>query len=154
MHRYFLGLLCALLFVVGTAQAAPDFTAMKKQIICDCPDCGRQSIDQCASGCARGKELAADLKKQIGSGKSEEKIFDYFAKTYGEHSLGVPRQQNFWGRMAPIMPFAILLLGLLPITYIMQTRHRKVRQSGGKKMPKAAPPKDERLDAALKDFDY
>ncbi len=154
MRRLFWALLCALLFINGTVMAAPDFTAMKKQIICDCPDCGRQTIDQCASGCARGKELATDLKKQIVVGKAENEIFEYFAKTYGEQSLGVPRQQNFWGRMAPIMPFAILVLGLLPITYIMQTRHRKVRDIGGKKAPKVTAADDERLDAALKDFDY
>jgi cytochrome c-type biogenesis protein CcmH/NrfF len=154
MQRSFWGLLCALLFITGVVQAAPSFTAMKKQIVCDCPDCGRQTIDQCASGCERGRELAAALKTEISAGKSEDQIFDYFAVTYGEHVLGVPRQQNFWGRMAPIMPFAILLLGLVPISYIMKTRHHKVRQTGGKKAPSVASGSDERLDAALKDFDY
>lgn len=156
MRRVICGLLCALL-VFGltiSAQAKPDFTLMKKQIVCDCPDCGRQTIDQCANGCARGKELAAALKSQIDGGKNEEQIFDSFSKTYGEHILGVPRQQNFLGRMAPIMPFAILLLGLVPITYIMQTRHKKVRASGGKQVPDRITVKDDRLDAALKDYDY
>ena len=154
MRRLFTGLFFALLVLGGAVQAAPSLTAMKKQIVCDCPDCGRQTIDQCASGCERGRELATDLKKQIDTGKGEDQIFDYFATTYGEQSLGVPRQQNFWGRMAPIMPFAILLLGLVPITYIMKTRHSKVQRTGGKKAPDAKPANDDRLDAALKDFDY
>lgn len=154
MHRLFWGLLCALLFFNGTVLAAPDFTAMKKQIVCDCPSCGKQTIDQCHTGCTRGKLLAGELEKHIKDGDTEEQILKHISADYGEHVLGVPSQENFWGRMAPIMPFAILMLGLLPITYIMQTRHRKVRRSGGKSAPKVTAADDDRLNAALKDFDY
>ncbi|HEY0074386.1 MAG TPA: cytochrome c-type biogenesis protein CcmH [Abditibacteriaceae bacterium] len=140
--------------VVHPLQAAPSLTEMKKQIVCDCPSCGKQTVDQCHSGCARGMTLASELQKHISDGDTEEQILKHMAADHGEHILGVPSQENFWGRMAPIMPFAILMMGLVPMVYIMKTRQDKVQKTGGKSQPKAAPPQDDRLDAALKDFDY
>jgi cytochrome c-type biogenesis protein CcmH/NrfF len=145
------------------AQAAPQYKQLAKQIVCDCPDCGKQTIDQCASGCERGRELATAVKAEIAAGKSDDQILEAMAGQYGEHILGVPRQQNFWGKMAPAMPFLILLLGLLPMTYIMRTRHRKAQRGGmaAGNSPKAsraasntASDNDGRLDAALEKFDY
>lgn len=156
MYRWILCILCALCcWSVLPAHAAPTVTEMSKLLVCDCPDCGKQTVDQCANGCARGKELAGDLKKHIAAGKGEQQILDAMGKTYGDHILAMPPQSNFWGRMAPIMPFAILLLGLLPITYIMRTRHQKARAIGPKRGPENAPAiNDERLNEALRKLDY
>ena len=142
--------------------AAPKLTDVAREIVCDCRDCGKQTIDQCMNNCSRGKVLAKAVSGQIALGKTREQILDQMAATYGEHILGVPRQTNLLGRLAPLAPFLILLLGLFPILYITHTRQRKARRIVAKPAAESVPDEapgddaqdDTRLDAALKRFDY
>ena len=146
---FFIVLCCAL-----PSHAAPTLSAMAHQIICDCPDCGKQTVDQCMATCTRGKELAAEISQQIGQGKNENQILDYMSATHGEQALAVPHQNNFLGRMAPLAPFLIMLLGVVPIAYITHTRRKKVKITGPKQASQKTASDDERLTEALKTFDY
>jgi cytochrome c-type biogenesis protein CcmH/NrfF len=152
--RILLLILCFAFSLPLSAQSVPTFSQMAREIVCDCPSCGKQTLDQCHNGCARGGELSTVVKEQIKAGKSEAEILNFMGDTYGEQVLGVPRPTNFMGKIAPLMPFLILLFGLLPITYIMRTRHKKARLTGPKQAPREAPETDERLGEALKRFDY
>lgn len=165
MRRILLAVLLSICFALPSQAAplsqtdppshiAPTVSQVAHQIVCDCPDCGKQTVDQCMATCTRGKELAKEIGGQLEQGKSQDQVLEFMGKTHGEQILAIPRQSNFLGRMAPLTPFLILLLGVVPIVYIARTRQRKVKISGPKTAPQNLKSDDDRLDDALKSFDY
>ena len=142
------------LFLAAPSFAKPTLTELTREIVCDCHDCGKQTVDQCMTSCSRGKELVKELRAHIDDGKNKEQIMDVMFTTYGEQVLGVPRQTNFWGKMAPIAPFLIMLVGIVPIAYITRTRQKKTKVVGPKQTPQKPIAEDDRLNDALKSFDY
>ncbi len=153
MRLILLALWC-FLGLAAPSHAAPTVSEVAHQIVCDCTSCGKQTIDQCMATCAHGKELAQEIRSQIELGKTQEQIVEHIGKTRGEQFLAVPSQSNFLGRMAPLAPFLLLLIGVIPIVYITRTRQRKARITGPKQTPQKIKSDDDRLDEALKTFDY
>ena len=108
--------LCAVYCVLSSvgfllpASAAPQATVTEvaRELICDCPDCGKQSLDQCAT-CGTGQKYRAVIAEQLKQGRSKEQVITYFADTYGEHMLGNPRPRGF-NRTALLMPLLAVTL--------------------------------------------
>ncbi|HVF09507.1 MAG TPA: cytochrome c-type biogenesis protein CcmH [Abditibacteriaceae bacterium] len=156
--RNFFLLSCVLCARPALAQPQPTVAEIARELSCDCPDCGRQAVDQCMNTCATGKKYAAEIAAQLKQGKNKQQILNYFADTYGEHLLGNPRPRGV-GRLAPIMPFLALLCGLIPVGFLLrrrslaQARKRLPVTSADAKVAGAAPD-DPRLAEALRDFDY
>ena len=131
-----------------------------RELSCDCPDCGKQSVDQCLTKCETGRKHGAAIAAQLKQGRSKEQILNWFADTYGEHLLGNPRPRGL-GKLAPLVPYLALLVGLIPLTLVLRSRRRPKTKVGvaspGQTSPQPAgqeAPDDARLTAALRDFDY
>ena len=159
-----LALLCCVFCArAAVAQSTPTVAEIAKELSCDCPDCGRQAVDQCMNTCGTGKKYAAEIADHLKQGKNKQEILNHFADTYGEHILGNPRPRGI-GRMAPIMPFLALLCGLIPVAVLL--RRRKLTQAQRPLAEVAGTPAvdparaddarqdDPRLTRALNDFDY
>ena len=155
MRTLFLALLLA--GTAALAQTAPKpseiLNQISRDIVCQCANCGKQTIDQCKHTCSHGMALAAEVKAMIAAGDSRDTILAAMAKQHGEGILAAPSQKSWQGKMAPITPYLLMLLGIIPIIYITRSRHRaaKVR---GPKLPVETARDEERLEEALKNFDY
>lgn len=149
-------------------QAAPTIvtpasarvSSVARELVCDCPDCGKQALDQCPN-CEIGRKYRAVIASQLKQGRSKAQIVEYFGNTYGEHILGTPRQQGF-GRTAFTLPALAVLMGLLPLSVVLRRRKRDARNapvdvrrndaSSENASPKMA--EDPRVEAALRDYDF
>lgn len=130
-------------------------TSVAKELICDCPDCGKQSLDQCAK-CGIGQKYRKVIDSQLKEGKTRQEILTYFANTYGEHMLGNPRPQGF-NRTAVLLPGLVALLGLIPLSLILSHRRKATAaapNAGGQPRSNEPAVEDPRVAAALKDYDF
>ena len=150
------------------AHAAPTVSDVAKELVCDCPDCGRQALDQCPN-CEKGREYRALIGERLKQGQSKTQIINYFADTYGEHMLGNPRPQGF-GQMAFALPAMAVLLGIVPLALTLRsrrktgqadatvgvavTRVKSARKVGSSASAALASADDARVAAALRDYDF
>ena len=154
LQRVFVCLFC--IFAAPTAKAQVADAALTQrlnhEIICPCPDCGKQAIDQCAPGCADGKKYRAEVVAQLEQGTNEAGVLKYFQKTYGAAALAEPPQEGF-GITSKWLPLGALLLGALPLWAM--TRNKRRTQAPRRKTRKAEnAPDDDSVEDALRDFDY
>ncbi|MBV9867226.1 MAG: cytochrome c-type biogenesis protein CcmH [Abitibacteriaceae bacterium] len=151
--------LCCIGVPASNAASEPTVSDIGRELICSCPDCGKQSVEQCPAGCAYGKKYRAEIAGQIQQGKSKDQILNYFADKYGEQILGNPRPHGV-GLVAPLVPWFGALIGLLIVGVMMRSgqRAKRSRRSGTATVTSSANtptgPEDPRLSAALRDFDY
>lgn len=158
----------AALFAGGSTAMAAATTVKEvaKAMVCPCPDCGKQALDQCPS-CSVGQNLRDEIGKMLQQGKSKDEVLTQFAATYGDDILGDPPARGF-AKYAAWMPFIAAACGLLPIAciLILSGRRRKARRAAAattaastaaKNTPASATPpatNDPLLQQALRDFDY
>jgi cytochrome c-type biogenesis protein CcmH/NrfF len=147
----------------------PTLLQVARQIVCQCPDCGKQTVDQCAPGCSEGQQHRAAIEKQINEGKTAAQIVDFFGDTQGEHMLATPRAKGF-GAAAYLLPSLFVLLTLIPLALTLNSRRRPrdaqpvttggaAPASSGSTAPSdtpggTAPSDDARVQAALRDYDF
>jgi len=170
MSRLFL--LLGLLLTIGLAGAAPagsridptspEVSNVARELVCDCPDCGKQALDQCVD-CANARKYRAVIASMLQQGKSKDEILNYFAATYGQHMLGNPQSRG-WGRIAALVPWLAALAGLAVLALVFRAwRSSSDARTGA--LPLGAQPatpatvpmgpvEDARVAAALRDFDF
>lgn len=135
------------------AVAAPTVTDVATQLICDCPDCGGKTLDQCPT-CGTGKAYRDEIAALLAQGRTTPQILDTFADKYGEHMLASPRNKGI-GRTAIAVPFVLLGLGLIPVIGALRRRQVAPAQPAQRKnKSKGDDSEDPRLSAALQDFDF
>jgi len=160
-------LLCALSLMPfgaapGNTQTAqkPTVTEVARELVCDCPDCGKQALDQCGK-CEIGEKHRATIAAQLQQGKSKAQVVAYFANTYGDRLLGNPRPQGF-NRSALLLPALAIALGMVPLGLMLARKRKNAAPATLEQTdaPQAAPqnaspdaPEDERVKAALRDLD-
>lgn len=140
-----------------TESAKPTVSEVSRELICDCPDCGKQALDQCAK-CTKGQKYRAVVAEQLKEGKSKAQIINYFADTYGEHMLGNPRAQGF-NRSALLLPALALVFGVVPLGWALARRRRNAgalpaMNTTAKSSSDQTAADDPRVAAALRDMDY
>ena len=136
-----------------TSPAAPTATVTEvaRELICDCPDCGKQALDQCGK-CEVGQKYRDAIAAELKQGKSKAQVISYMATTYGGHMLGNPSATGF-NRSALLMPALAVLLGIVPLGLALARRKTVKRGTPKNDEPPLATPEDERVSAALRDLD-
>lgn len=145
--------------VEAGASGRPALEIVAGELICDNPECSKESLSECTS-CEYAVRHRAEIASLLEQGKTKDQILNHFAAKYGERILGNPR--SFF---ASGMPFLVALCGLIPIVYIMRSRHRQAamkakaqpllsRKPRETESDEASRTGDARLNAALRDFDY
>jgi cytochrome c-type biogenesis protein CcmH/NrfF len=141
----------------------PSVMEVARQIVCQCPDCGKQTVDQCAPGCSEGQRHRKTIEEQIAQGKTAAQVINYFGDTQGEQMLATPRATGF-GLAAYVLPALFVLLSLVPLGLVLRSRRRKeeivahgtgsvdsATETTGASKPGADDP---RVAAALRDYDF
>lgn len=142
----------------GEAHAGgrPALEIVAGELICDNPECSKESLSECTS-CEYAVRHRAEIALLLEQGKSKDGILDHFAAKYGERILGNPRSFSAAGT-----PFLVALCGLIPVIYIMRSRHRQAAlkakaqplSSSKLREPNLGQKDDARLNEALRDFEY
>ena len=108
----FLALLLVLLptAVYGQGEITDDeVNAVAKDVYC--PVCESTPLDVCpTAACADWREL---IRVKLAEGQSRDEILDYFARQYGEGVLANPPRRGASLVVLWILPFALVLVGLL-----------------------------------------
>ncbi len=93
-----------------------------------CPVCESIPLDVCGTqACAEWREL---IRTQLAEGMTEEEIYDYFARQYGDGVLAEPpkRGANLILWFFPIV--AVILGGVLFGRYVMSLRSEAIQPEG------------------------
>lgn len=85
-----------------------------------CPVCENTPLDVCATqACADWREL---IREKLGEGQTQDEIFDYFARQYGDSVLANPPPRGFNLILWTIPVVAILIGGFLLMRYMQKLR--------------------------------
>jgi len=156
---------CSATIFGSAARAAtkPSVAEVSRLIVCQCPDCGKQTVDQCAPGCAEGQKWRATIAQQIDKGQSSAQVVSFIADQSGEHMLATPRAQGF-GIAAYALPAMFVLLALIPLAWVLRSRRPTSRvvatnassstRNGEESRADAPRGDDPRVAAALREFDF
>ncbi|HEX8235613.1 MAG TPA: cytochrome c-type biogenesis protein CcmH [Abditibacteriaceae bacterium] len=140
----------------------PSVMEVARQIVCQCPDCGKQTVDQCAPGCAEGQQHRKTIEDQIAQGKTAVEIVNYFGDTQGEYMLATPRATGF-GIAAYMLPALFVMLSLVPLGLVLRSRRKEhivvdgatLCDNVAERTSTQKPPADDpRVAAALRDYDF
>lgn len=76
-----------------------------------CPVCENTPLDVCQTkACADWREL---IRTKLAAGESEQEIFEYFARQYGDGVLANPPRRGVSLVILWVLPVVVILLGLL-----------------------------------------
>ena len=103
--------------MLGASDPSKRFDKLGHSLMCTC-SCGEILLECNHMGCPDSPKLIANLHTQLDSGSSDSGILHSFAEQYGAIVLAAPIRGGF-DLVAWIMPFAVLALGLLGITWLM-----------------------------------
>jgi cytochrome c-type biogenesis protein CcmH len=126
MPKHFLQL--ALLFAVSLSLIGADapnkrFDKLSHKLMCTC-GCA-EILGECNHvGCPDSPGLLDELHHQVDANVSDDAIFNAFASKYGPTVLAAPFRAGF-DQVAWIVPFAILVLGVLGIFLLLRLWHRR-----------------------------
>jgi cytochrome c-type biogenesis protein CcmH/NrfF len=138
----------------GIANTVTTVDDVARELVCNCPDCGKQAIDQCEH-CAVSRKFKGIIARQLHEGKSKDQILTSIANTYGEQMLGNPRPVGF-NRIATLMPAFAALLGFAALSGFWGRRRKRDREivaGNPDRLGTDDLPEDPRVAAALRDLD-
>jgi cytochrome c-type biogenesis protein CcmH len=125
------------LTMLGAGSSTTRFDQVGHKLMCTC-GCGEILLECNHVGCPNSAIEISELHTQMDAGASESAIFKVFAAKYGPTVLASPVRGGF-DDAAWIVPFAVLILGILGIVLLLrlwQRRHAKLVLA----QPTAPPP--------------
>lgn len=99
------------MFTMGAADPGSRFNSLGHQMICSC-SCNQVLLECNHVGCPASEGMRNELMAGIDKGDNDNLILQSFVQKYGQTILAAPSAQGF-NRVAWIMPFAVLLLGIM-----------------------------------------
>lgn len=118
-------LLLASFTMLGAGDPSARFDKLGHKLMCTC-GCAEILLECNHMGCPDSPGLIADLRTHLSGGGSDSEILHWFADRYGSTVLAAPIRGGF-DLVAWIMPFAVLALGLIGITWLL--RHWRDRHT-------------------------
>ncbi len=125
--------------MLGAGTPNTRFDKIGHQLMCTC-GCAQVLLECNHVGCPNSTGMIADLHTQVDAGASDTSIFQAFATKYGPIALAAPIRGGF-DNVAWIVPFAILILGLIGVVLLLNIwRRRHQRLAAAPPPPTPAPP--------------
>jgi cytochrome c-type biogenesis protein CcmH len=114
---------CAVIALAVTALAGAGdptsrFNDLGHQLMCIC-SCNQILLECNHVGCPDSDGMRAELMSAVSRGDSDSLVEQSFVQKYGPTVLAAPTTSGF-DRTAWIMPFAVLLIGLGAVVYIVR----------------------------------
>jgi cytochrome c-type biogenesis protein CcmH/NrfF len=113
--------------MLGAGSPSTRFDKIGHNLMCTC-GCAEILLECNHVGCPDSPGLIAELHTQVDAGASDSSIFQSFAAKYGPIVLAAPIRGGF-DDVAWIVPFAILIFGILGIVLVVrfwQRRHTRL----------------------------
>ena len=89
-----------------------------------CPVCNGESVADSPS--LKAAEMRSVIRQQLGEGRSEQQVLDYFRGVYGNDILESPPQQGFTS-LIWLMPALMLLAGVVAVVTVAREWQRQAR---------------------------
>lgn len=119
------------LTMLGAGNPSNRFDKIGHSLMCTC-SCGEVLLECNHVGCPTSGPMIDELRSHLAAGMADKDIFTWFANKYGAIALAAPIRGGF-DLVAWIMPFAILALGLVGITWLL--RHWRDRHASAAALP-------------------
>ena len=101
----------------GTTSNDAAFRRVSNRLLCQC-GCSYMVLSCNHVDCNSATYIRKTIQTSLASGKSEDVIVADFVEQYGPRILPEPPQKGF-SLTAWVMPFAVLVLGGMLVTYIL-----------------------------------
>ena len=127
------GLLCLAIFAfLGAGDENARFSDLGHRLMCVC-GCNQILLECNHVGCNYSDHMRDELIAAINHGDNDDLVLQAFIQKYGTTVLAAPTQTGF-NRVAWIMPYLALVLGLGVVTMIVRAWGRKavaLREASG-----------------------
>ena len=134
-------LVCLAIFVfLGAGDENTRFNDLCHRLMCVC-GCNQVLLECNHVGCSYSDHMREELMAAIQHGDNDSMALQAFVQKYGTTVLAAPTDKGF-NRVAWIMPYLALLLGLAAVTMVVRAWARKavaVRQAAGPADPALEP---------------
>jgi cytochrome c-type biogenesis protein CcmH len=123
-------LLCLAVFAcLGASDEGARFTSLGHKLMCVC-GCSQVLLECNHVGCTYSDRMRGELMASIDRGENDDLALQDFVQKYGPTVLAAPTATGF-NRVAWIMPFLALALGLLTTILIVTTWKGRGPGDGG-----------------------
>jgi cytochrome c-type biogenesis protein CcmH/NrfF len=113
----------AIALLTGATDANARFDSLGHKLMCQC-GCNQVLLECNHVGCTVSERMRRELMAMIDHGDSNKQILANFVQKYGPVVLAAPTTTGF-NRVAWIMPYLVLVLGLGLCAFIVRTWKRR-----------------------------
>ncbi|MGB8010327.1 MAG: cytochrome c-type biogenesis protein CcmH [Terriglobales bacterium] len=119
-HRWLQATILALAVVVcmGAGDDSARFKDLGHRMMCTC-GCGQVLLECNHVGCQSSEKMRNQLLAALDKGDNDDLILQGFVQEYGPTVVAAPTATGF-NRVAWIMPFAALALGIAFVVYVVR----------------------------------
>jgi cytochrome c-type biogenesis protein CcmH len=132
-----IALLCFIGFtMLGAGAPSTRFDALGHKLVCPC-GCGEILLECNHVGCPDSDRMIGELRTELTTGLPDSAVLNWFVVKYGPTVLAAPLRGGF-DIVAWIVPFAVLLIGIGVVVFVLRIwRRRQIR--GGLAVPPISP---------------
>ena len=112
------GLVLAIVLFMGAGDETTRFNDLGHKLMCRC-SCGQVLLECNHVGCTYSDQMRGELMAGLQRGDNDQLILQSFVQKYGAVVLAAPTTTGF-NRVAWIMPFVALGLGLLTVILVVR----------------------------------
>jgi cytochrome c-type biogenesis protein CcmH len=117
-----------LCFTLGASESGARYNNLSHRLMCNC-GCS-ELLGECSHvGCQQSESLGRELRLSIEGGKPDQEILTAFSDEYGPTILAAPTTKGF-NLIVWIVPFALLVLGVVGIVLFIHNSGRKMALAG------------------------
>ncbi|MFB3915846.1 MAG: cytochrome c-type biogenesis protein CcmH [Terriglobales bacterium] len=121
MHTRLLFVAIIALLSLGASDTNTRFDGLGHKLMCTC-GCNQVLLECNHVGCPASDRMRGELIAAINRGDNDDLILQGFVQKYGTVVLAAPTTQGF-NRVAWIMPYVALLLGIGGVYLLVRTWH-------------------------------
>ena len=114
---------CVIFLTLGATDSDTRFDRLGHKMMCQC-GCGQVLLECNHVGCTTSEKMRAELTAMMNAGDDDSTILKKFVEKYGPVVLAAPTQSGF-DRVAWIMPYLALVLGIGACAYVVHRWNRR-----------------------------
>jgi cytochrome c-type biogenesis protein CcmH len=139
----------ASLMLLAAGDQEARFQTLGHKLMCRC-GCNQILLECNHVGCSYSDKMRNELVAAVNGPDSDDLILQGFVQSYGAVVLAAPTATGF-NRVAWIAPFAVLLLGMTAVVYVVKRWQYRAPQSVSAGSAPAPPELDEFREKARKE---
>ncbi len=113
----------AIFLTLGASDSNTRFDRLGHQMMCQC-GCSQVLLECNHVGCTTSEKMRGEMTAMLNAGDDDDTILKNFVAKYGPVVLAAPSQTGF-NRVAWIMPYLVLVLGITAAVIVIRTWNRR-----------------------------